>query len=150
VYLAEYEQCAESYRHTYETIWLAGSFFIAMTVALLAYWGDNASSIPFLLWATLPLPILFWWQAIFRPMDRYGQERGARLAAIETTINQLLTLNMEHFIRFQKRTEQNLFSSLVTEPRVNYIIRALAIILLVAFIIIVVVGVVRLLLYGWN
>ncbi len=71
VYLEEYKQCAESYRHSYATIWQAGGL-IAAGAGLLA-----ASRNP-IVQAFAPLPPLAWYLTIFSPMDRYGELRSRR------------------------------------------------------------------------
>ena len=74
----EYEQLAESYRHTYQTIWQAGSVFTAISAALLVF-GSIENGVPgkiyFLTKLFWPLPFFFWWLGVFTPMDRYGKIR---------------------------------------------------------------------------
>ncbi len=95
IYLKEYSECMQSYRHTYQTIWQAGSFFIAMTAALIAY-ATYTSNLTLKLIAFIPY--IFWWIGIFTPMDRYGKIRFYRLVKLEKIINSLIPrLNLNHF-----------------------------------------------------
>lgn len=86
----EYQQLAESYRHTYATIWQAGSVFTAISAGLLAF-GVRADlnsqqlKLIMIFWA---LPFLFWWIGIFTPMDRYGKLRFERLRTLENGLLQ--------------------------------------------------------------
>lgn len=95
IYLKEYSECMQSYRHTYQTIWQAGSFFIAVTAALITYATYiNNITLKFISF----IPYIFWWLGIFTPMDRYGKIRFYRLVKLENIINSLIPkLNINHF-----------------------------------------------------
>lgn len=94
-YLKEYSECMESYRHTYQTIWQASSFFIAVTAALIAY-STYINNLTLKLISFIPY--IFWWLGIFTPMDRYGKIRFNRLVKLENIINSLIpNLNINHF-----------------------------------------------------
>lgn len=136
-YLTEYEQCMESYRHTYATIWQAGSVFTAIAAAVLV-WGAESSLVS----NKLPMIIavsagiwLFWWQGIFRPMNRYGEKRKTRLAEIEHILSLIVPgLQMQHYKVLSSESDESAFSKLFSffvRPKVHYAVNALGIVLLV-------------------
>jgi hypothetical protein len=108
-YSTEYEQCMDSYRHTYATIWQAGTVFIAVSAGILAFGKpDKAGEISLGILLIAPLPILFWYQGIFRPMNRYGEGRRKRLQEIEALLNGLEPrLQMRHVTDFNKSPKYN-------------------------------------------
>ena len=84
VFKLEYENLAEGYRHTYQTIWQAGSVFMSVSAALLAFGsGGTAGKMVTVIQWIWPLPFFFWWLGIFTPMDRYGKLRLRRLKELE-------------------------------------------------------------------
>lgn len=102
VYLEEYKQCAESYRHTYTTIWQAGAL-IAAGAGLLA-----ASSDP-IVQAFAPLPPLAWYLAVFLPMDRYGELRTQRLQELEDLFSSAIPgLQISHFRKYNEKRKEAL------------------------------------------
>jgi hypothetical protein len=121
IYLAEYAQCADSYRHTYQTIWSAGSVFFAVSGGILALQAKSGSAGSAALWALALLPIWFWYLAIFRPMDRYGQVRRKRLADIETIFNQKFPpIAMAHFLDKKIKGQDFCVLRFICEPRVKW------------------------------
>lgn len=84
IFKLEYQHVAEGYRHTYATIWQAGSVLTAISAVLLAFTGSPPTnpSADLVMWIW-PLPFFFWWLGIFTPMDRYGKLRLKRLAELE-------------------------------------------------------------------
>lgn len=93
-YLAEYHECMESYRHTYETIWQAGGVFAAISAGLVAF-GDRGEGGALALGQVLaPLPVIFWYLGVFRPMNRYGEMRNDRLKDIEAILDVIPGLEM--------------------------------------------------------
>jgi len=101
VQLEEYKQCAESYRHTYATIWQAGAL-IAAGAGLLA-----ASRDP-IVQAFAPLPPLAWYLAVFLPMDGYGEQRSRRLQELEELFSSELGIQMYHFRKFNEKRKEAL------------------------------------------
>lgn len=105
-YLIEYEQCMDSYRHTYATIWQAGSIFAAVSAAIIAFASKSTDgSIPWWIQLLAPVPVLFWWWGIYWPMNRYGEWRSNRLKSIENLLSEggaAPDLSMEHFRRFDR------------------------------------------------
>jgi hypothetical protein len=82
----EYGHLAEGYRHNYQTIWQAGSVFMAISAALLVLGSstvNHPSGIDQLIKWIWPLPFFFWWLGIFTPMDRYGKLKLQRLQELE-------------------------------------------------------------------
>jgi hypothetical protein len=102
-YLTEYEQCMDSYRHTYATIWQAGSIFAAVSAAIIAFASKSSDgTIPWWIQLLAPVPVLFWWWGIYWPMNRYGEWRSTRLKRIEGLLSEGAApdLRMEHFRHF--------------------------------------------------
>jgi hypothetical protein len=120
-YLREYSECAESYRHTYSTMWQAGAVFTAISAGVLAVWAQGEGAISANTWMLALLPTVFWYQAIFRPMNRYGEARRTRLAAIERRLCTLVPgLNMEHFSSATINSPPLTLGNLILRPRVYW------------------------------
>jgi hypothetical protein len=120
--LVEYEQCMESYRHTYQTIWQAGALFAAISAAVVAIaakgggssiviamhasratYVASSSSSAFWVSAAAPIPFLFWYLGIFLPMNGYGEVRAERLADIEKALsNGTPGLDMAHYSSYNR------------------------------------------------
>jgi hypothetical protein len=136
-YLIEYEQCQEGYRHTYTTIWQAGSIFVAASAAILAIAASGQGGVDPAVRVIAPLPFLFWWLGIFRPMHYYGEMKSERLVALETLLNESVPdLTMEHFREYDKeRKSESLLHRLVwlswfRRPRVNEFVNLIGILVL--------------------
>jgi hypothetical protein len=96
--LTEYSECADTYRHTYQTIWTAGSVLFAVSGGILGLLSHATATVDARVLAIALVPIWFWYLAVFRPMDRYGKMRRARLAAVEKGLNAAIpSLGMAHF-----------------------------------------------------
>jgi hypothetical protein len=110
-YLTEYEQCMDSYRHTYTTIWQAGSIFTAVSAALIAFASKSTDgAVPWWIQLLAPIPVLFWWWGIYWPMNRYGEWRSSRLKTIEKLLSNggaASDLKMEHFLHFDHARKGN-------------------------------------------
>ena len=145
-YLVEYQQCMSSYRHTYATIWQAGSIFAAISAAIIAFSSKSADgSIPWWIQLLTPLPILFWWWGIYLPMNRYGELRSTRLSRLEKLLSDggaALDLKMDHFRRFDRERKGErtvrwfirnriLSGRLVYKPRVFEVVTVFAFSLLI-------------------
>ncbi|MDF5722810.1 MAG: hypothetical protein PUP91_20505, partial [Rhizonema sp. PD37] len=88
IFKLEYEQAAQRYENIYKALWQIFSYMAALTAAILAFASRN---IPLLIVAIIaPLPLFFWFFAIFLPMDGYGQQIRKRLSDIENHLNQEL------------------------------------------------------------
>jgi hypothetical protein len=137
-YMHEYDQCCESYRHTYTTIWAAGGLFGLISGALVGL-GTQDGSLPPLIQVLAPAPLLFWYIGIFRPMDRYGELRSARACAIEEHLaEEVPELDMYHYRQFDstRKTEAPLRRLLTLKwlwrPRVKEIVNLVGVILIAA------------------
>ena len=117
-YKLEYEQCMESYRHTYDTIWQAGGLFSAISAAIIALATSNALKLFF------PLPVILWFLGIFIPMNRYGEWRAQRLANLESLFNNSISgLQMSHFTDYDNRRKQNQWLNLLKGKwRVSHVV----------------------------
>ncbi|NGN65529.1 hypothetical protein G5C51_16695 [Streptomyces sp. A7024] len=108
-YLVEYQQCMESYRHTYATIWQASGLFAAIGAGLLTL--GKGSHIELI----APVPIIFWYLGVFMPLNRYGEMRNDRLAEIEERLSEAIPgLDMQHYRGFS-----NARKSMTTMQRVR-------------------------------
>lgn len=139
-YLTEYQQCQESYRHTYQTIWQAGAILIAASALIITFWDKSAGIAPISVFLA-PIPFLIWWWAIFRPMDGYGRVRQKRLEALEAKLNGLIAgLDIKHFLSLKEEQEkernfgQKIWHT-VTTPRVHWAVNLLGVVVLVAWIV---------------
>lgn len=111
-YLTEYDVCAESFRHTYATIWQAAAIFGGFTVATqlgLALTTSLGRPIPMEIQSVRISSIIaiivlaIWWIGIFEPMNYYGDVRAKRLQTIEEILNkEVLRLNMSHFVDYNQ------------------------------------------------
>jgi hypothetical protein len=137
-YMHEYDQCCESYRHTYTTIWAAGGLFGLISGALVGL-GTKDGSLPALIQVLAPAPLLFWYIGIFRPMDRYGEWRSERAKEIEAVLQKALPdLKMKHYRRFEedRKTEPTLRRVLLLKwlwrPRVKEVVNLVGVSLIAA------------------
>ncbi len=101
---------------------LSAGVFIAISAALVALsTSKDLPEIPPLIQILAPIPIIFWYFGIFRPMDNYGQLRSKRLGIIEELLNNgIPDLYMCHFIEYNydRNKPKNLFEKL-NHPRVH-------------------------------
>lgn len=133
-YKMEYEQCASGYRHTYQTIWAAGAVFAVASAAILGIGRSESGDIALSAGIVGPIPMLFWWLGIFRPMNRYAEHRSARLATLEEMLSETVPdLRMAHFLEDRKRRHAKVEGSLITRARmlrVSQVVNATGIALL--------------------
>jgi hypothetical protein len=103
--LKEYEQSAESFRHTYATIWQSGVLFATFSVAIFGFFFSFQSelkSLPYLPYVALS-SIILWWVTIFEPMNHYGDIRANRCQKIEEELSTMLPpLNMRQFTNYNR------------------------------------------------
>jgi len=101
-YLVEYEQCMQNYRHTFATIWQAGALFAAISAGIIAFAssspiGHTSSGLSPLILVLVPIPIIFWYLGIYRPMNRYCEQDNDRLVQIEEFLSSIIPgLDMRH------------------------------------------------------
>ncbi len=132
-YMAEYTECAESYRHTYATIWQAGSVFAAISAGVLAVWGQRPDPLSSAVVMLALLPVVYWYQGIFRPMNRYGEGRRSRLKLLERELARLVPgLHMSHFSSDSSSDAKPNLRNLLWMPRVVWYATGLGMTLSVA------------------
>jgi hypothetical protein len=124
-YLVEYQQCMESYRHTYATIWQASGLFAAISAGVVTLGKGPYIEI------IAPIPVIFWYVGIFIPMNRYGEIRNDRLAAIEERLSEAIPdLDMRHYRGFSTTrksmttTQRLLRLDVLKRPRVSEVVTA--------------------------
>jgi hypothetical protein len=125
--LKEYEECAECFRHTYETIWQSSILFATFSVAVFGFFFSFHSDLKIYL-VYLPFvslsSILVWWLMIFEPMNHYGDIRQERCKEIEEELSKIVpNLKMSHFQDYSQ-SKRRFF-------RVRWGTRILAIIIIV-------------------
>lgn len=99
--LKEYEEAAECFRHTYETIWQSSILFATFSVAVFGFFfsfhSDLKMYVTYLPFISLS-SIIVWWLMIFEPMNHYGDIRQERCKEIEKELSKIIpNLNMSHF-----------------------------------------------------
>jgi hypothetical protein len=114
-YLIEYQQCMENFRHIFATIWQAGALFAAISAGILAFsgspiLGNTLTGIPPLIQVLVPIPVIFWYLGIYRPMNRYCELDNDRLVQIEHLLNNAVPgLEMSHFRTFSSSRKKEGF-----------------------------------------
>jgi hypothetical protein len=114
-YLVEYEQCMQNFRHIYATIWQAGALFAAISAGIIAFAsssgiGHSSSGISPLIQVLVPIPVIFWYLGIFRPMNRYCEQDNDRLVQIEHLLSDAIPgLDMRHFRVFSSSRKDERF-----------------------------------------
>jgi hypothetical protein len=87
LYKLEYEKGAERYENIYKAVWANFSYLTVVSGGIYAF-GSRLFS-----WETTAVlaivPLVFWWLAIFEPMNRYGDEVAKRLWEVEQILNAL-------------------------------------------------------------
>lgn len=105
----EYEQAAQRFENIYKAIWQIFSYMAALTAAIFAFGASNFPLPAVVLIA--PLPLLFWWLAIFIPMDFYGRQARTRLSGIEDKINDTFLkgneIQLAHYKNFNNVQNQS-------------------------------------------
>jgi transposase len=115
-YLVEYEQCMQNFRHIYATIWQAGALFAAISAGIIAFasssnFGHTSDGLSPLIQVLVPIPVIFWYLGIFRPMNRYCEQDNDRLVQIEQLLSESVPgLNMRHFRAFSSSRKDEGFA----------------------------------------
>lgn len=104
LYKLEYEQAVQRYENIYKDIWQIFSYMAVLTGVILTF---GSSQLPLVAAIIIgPIPLVFWYLAIFIPMDRYGQLVKDRLKEIESSINNDFLASSQykfnHYIEFTK------------------------------------------------
>lgn len=114
-YLVEYEQCMQNYRHTFATIWQAGALFAAISAGIIAFAGSSpightSTGLTPLILVLVPIPLIFWYLGIYRPMNRYCEQDNDRLVQIEDFLSSTIPdLNMRHMRVFSSSRKGETF-----------------------------------------
>jgi hypothetical protein len=101
LYKSEYELTSARYENIFKAVWQNFSYMTAISGAVLAFGGDRLQL--HFLWFIVCLPLVFWYLATFEPLNHYGDMASDRLAAIETELNRLYGVVMEHYAKFAGR-----------------------------------------------
>lgn len=111
IFKLEYEQAAQRYENIYKAIWQIFSYMAVLAAAILTF-GARASNLPLAVAVLIALlPLLFWYSAIYIPMNFYGEQDRKRLADIEKNFNEEFLSNninryMNHYSGFYKEAEK--------------------------------------------
>jgi hypothetical protein len=97
LYTLEYERAAIRYNDIYSAIWQIFSYMSVVSGGILAFGAEHFHYT--LLFFLALLPLVFWYWAVFRTHDRYGELCLERLEGIEKV------LDLHHYIIFKKRKE---------------------------------------------
>ncbi len=101
LYKLEYERAAIRYEDIYRAMWQIFAYLTALSTALLAFGSESFQANLFA--CLVCLPLLFWFWATFLPLNRYGDECGKRLAAIENHVNNAYGTKLGHYQGFEGR-----------------------------------------------
>ncbi|MGK7950419.1 MAG: hypothetical protein AB4368_16945 [Xenococcaceae cyanobacterium] len=86
----EYEQAAERYENIYKAIWQIFSYMGILAAGILTFSYRSSSSLPIQVTAYIALtPLLFWFLAIYIPMNHYGYKTRNHLGEIECRFNKI-------------------------------------------------------------
>ncbi len=92
----EYEQSAERYENIYKAIWQIFSYMGILAAGILTF-GSRSSSLPIQVTAFIALtPLLFWFLAIYIPMNNYGEKAREHLGNIEIRFNNISLYLFNH------------------------------------------------------
>ncbi len=110
----EYEQAAQRYENIYRAIWQIFQYMAVLSGVILAFVSkSDIFSIKIIVSIAL-IPLLFWFLAIYIPMDRYGQQTRKRLQEMEEEINKkTVSWKMNHYTEFGSNVEGYTISSLL-------------------------------------
>ena len=93
IYKVEYEKAAERYENIYKAIWQIFSYMALLAGGILTFTSSkNCISLPLIIVISL-IPLIFWFLAIYIPMDYYGQSTRKSLSKIEEKINKFKYLS---------------------------------------------------------
>jgi len=106
LYRMEYEYCVSSYHNIYEEIWKIFSYLSAISGAVLVF-GREYFSAGMTVFVSM-LPLIFWFLGVYLPMDRYGNMRSERLAAIEEILNRDFGVTLRHFLTLRGKAQWGL------------------------------------------
>ena len=85
IYELEYKASAERYENIYRAIWQNFSYMAALSAGILAFGSKSLGLSVVLILACIPL--LFWFDATYLPMDHYARGARRRAAELEQVIS---------------------------------------------------------------
>jgi hypothetical protein len=99
----EYEQTAERYENIYKAIWQIFSYMGILAAGILTF-GSRSSSLPIEAIVFIALtPLVFWFLAIYVPMNQYGENAREHLKKIEEEFNKThKSWQLTHYASFRK------------------------------------------------
>ena len=116
----EYEQAAQRYENIYKAIWQIFQYMALLSGVILTF-SSKSSVFPgkVIIFIAL-MPLLFWFLAIYLPMDRYGQQARKRLHKIEKEINKktkkikknAVYWQIKHYQMFSRQADNDTISKL--------------------------------------
>ncbi len=87
LYKLEYEKGAERYQDIYKSVWANFNYLVLLSGGILAF-SSNFKVLPAWLTPVLAvLPLLYWYVAVFKPGNRYGDQVVERLSLVEKILN---------------------------------------------------------------
>jgi hypothetical protein len=101
LYKLEYEQAAARYQSIYQSAWSNFSYLTAVAAGIIAFGSKGMPAYLTIVLATLPL--FFWYFAVFRPANTYGDQVICRLSEIEKFLSEKHKINLRHFSIFHGR-----------------------------------------------
>lgn len=103
LYKLEYERCSIRYEDIYRAIWTNFSYLTVVSGAILAF-GSNQLDIMLASFIAC-FPLLFWYWATYRPMDKYANDTLKTLESLESTLNSKYPVKLQHYSNFLKTKE---------------------------------------------
>lgn len=100
----EYEQAAERYENIYKAIWQIFYYMSILAAGILTFGSRNSSlSIEAIVSISLS-PLVFWFLAIYIPMNQYGEDARKHLKDIEEEINKISqdSWKINHYSSFKE------------------------------------------------
>ena len=100
----EYEQASERYENIYKAIWQIFSYMGILAAGILTF-GSRSSILPVEAIVCIALtPLVFWFLAIYIPMNQYGEDAREHLKDVEEKINNISQNNwkIKHYSLFKE------------------------------------------------
>lgn len=109
VFELEYKQTAERFENIYKAIWQIFSYMAILAAGILTFGSRNSTlRIEAIVFIGLT-PLVFWFLAIYIPMNHYGKQTGKDLEKIEENFNNISKRFLDppwqltHYINFASR-----------------------------------------------
>lgn len=134
----EYEQAAERFENIYKAIWQIFSYMSILAAGILTF-GSRSSSLSIEAIVSIALaPLVFWFLAIYVPMNHYGTKTSTHLKEIEENFNKISkdfcnpSWELKHYSNFATRKTN---SEEKVPWRVKQAIYTFGVIILIAWVI---------------